>query len=76
MITRADNAIADPGRPVTVPDMADRRVVKVRVVDGDQEKLVDGVAHAWTAAAVYVTWRDDHGLQHRDWFPAGDVQAR
>lgn len=75
MISRADNAIAEPGLPVTIPDKADRRVVKVRVVDGRDERLIDGVAHAWTAAAVYVTWHDDHGLQHRDWFPASDVRA-
>lgn len=76
MITRAGNAITPQHGPqVTVPEPADRRRVTVRVVDGQDERHLAGTAHAWTAAAVYVAWSDDHRLQHRDWFNASDVQA-
>lgn len=75
MISRADNAVVPEAGPrVTVAEPADRRAVRVRVVQGAQESLVEGTAYAWTNTAVFVAWVDDQALQHRDWFTAADVQ--
>lgn len=72
----ARNALL-PGdqRGLTVPQVADRPLVQVRIDDGTQELWASAEVHAWTPISVYVQWTSpvDH-LRRLDWFDPRDVR--
>lgn len=75
MRTPPDNALL-PGKVGhhTVPPIAGRIPVQVRIVRHGVSRWVDATAHAWSRESVCVWWSDGDHLQRIDWLASTDVR--